>query len=75
MAINFNFKPNKLGWIVLGCMSFTTFYFGKNIVRQTLEIFDVYDYDLIYLNLIVLIISGLVSYKFLEQQIKNGNNL
>ena len=59
-------RPNQRGYIVWFVISFLMFMQSKTIPRQFCEIFDYYDYDVVWLNIGWLIIT-IVGMYFLIQ--------
>jgi hypothetical protein len=60
------------GWICIISIAMVSFYYAKSIFKQTLELFDVYDFDMMYINPFLLAGCVYWSYIFSKRQIKKG---
>lgn len=62
----FSWKPNNRGWWILGLFVLLTYLQGKTLPRLLFELFDYYDYDVVLLNVLWLIVCSLGGYKIIE---------
>jgi len=64
-----SYKPNQFGWVSIVCFTLVSAFFGKSIIKQVFELFDYYDYDMFYVNLVLIPACLYGSYKFVEYNV------